>query len=611
MFPNNKPWLSKDLKGCLNEKKLAFLKGDTVLYREKEREFRSKLRKAKSDFKDKVEQSFCVGNAKQAWDGLNAMMGRDKSKQNVHLNEDCSQFVNDLNTHYGRFDTSDHYEDCEKVCEDIPPYVPIQLSEHEVLTCLKFIKPNKAPGPDSLKGKVLSVCATQLRSVLTRLFQLLLDKRIVPKSWKMSTIIPVPKKQGARLLNDFRPVALTSLLAKCMERVVGSRITASVAHQLDPLQFAYKARRGTEDGSLSLLNTIAKHIQQQKASVRVLFIDFTSAFNTMQIHILLKRLLDLSVNGGLIRWVRDFLSDRPQKVLMNGTWSGELVLNTGAPQGCVLSPLLFSIYTDEMKIDSVFVSLFKYADDMALVGLLQKENALCTSTYFDYVSILQGWCASSDLLINVQKTKELVFDDTKAIHESFKPVFVNGEEVEVVQCFKYLGTHIDKHLTFNTNTDATFKKAMQRMYLLRKLRSFGVSVQVLENVYISLIQSVLSFNITVWFGNLSVKNKTKLARVVSMASKVIGRPQATLTNLYTNSVRRKALSITSDTTHPMYGHFELLPSGRRFRMPLARKNVFKRSFLPSAISISKSRLYFRTFELNLSVCICKSTVMYV
>ena len=91
-----------------------------------------------------------------------------------------------------------------------------------------------------------------------------------------------------------------------MERVVSKHITSSVVDKLDPLQFAYKARRGTEDATLTLINVIAQHLQQSNASARVLFIDFSSAFNTMQTHILIQRLADLSVNGGIIHWERFF-----------------------------------------------------------------------------------------------------------------------------------------------------------------------------------------------------------------------------------------------------------------------------------------------------------------
>ena len=125
----------------------------------------------------------------------------------------------------------------------------------------------------------------------------------------------------------------------------------------------------------------------------------------MQIHTLLQRLIDIGVNGGIVHLVRDFLSDRPQQVRVNDTLSDITVLNTGAPQGTILSPLLFSLYTNEFQLDQEMFQLYKYADDMALVALLKKGDAAGEETYRAYVSSLQTWCEKSSLGINVAKTK--------------------------------------------------------------------------------------------------------------------------------------------------------------------------------------------------------------
>ena len=273
---------------------------------------------------------------------------------------------------------------------------------------------------------------------------------------------------------------------------------------------------------------------------------------------------------------------------MNGTFSDELVLNTGAPQGCVLSPLMFSIYTDELKIDSTLVSLYKYADDMALVGLLVKERSLCRQVYFDHVLALQDWCSSSSLFINVGKTKELIFDSSDDHVNQVTPVFLNDEPVEIVDSFKYLGTHIDSNFSFKQNADFIFKKANQRLYLMRQLRSFGVSTSVLQKVYRSLVESILSFNITVWYNRLDAKSKGKLSRVVNEASKIVGTKQNPLSDVFNTAVRRKSLAITKDTTHALHTKFEKLPSGRRYRVPFCSKNIYKQSFLPTAIAILNS-----------------------
>ena len=95
-----------------------------------------------------------------------------------------------------------------------------------------------------------------------------------------------------------------------------------------------------------------------------------------------------------------------------------------------------------------------------------------------------------------------------------------------------LGTVVDENLTFTDNVDHIYKKAQQRMFLLQKLMSFNVSTEVLQLVYRSLIESVISFNLVSWYGNLSVKNKARLAQVVNQAGKIVGIKQPQLCDLY-------------------------------------------------------------------------------
>ena len=115
-----------------------------------------------------------------------------------------------------------------------------------------------------------------------------------------------------------------------------------------------------------------------------------------------------------------------------------------------------------------------------LVTMLLNEDSL--ATYFSHVSLLNEWCEESFLEINVGKTKQLVLDVRKT-KKLFVPVKVNNEPVEVVSKFKYLGTLIDNKLSFSDNSDLIYKKSQQRLYLLRKLRSFDVSRELLQIVY--------------------------------------------------------------------------------------------------------------------------------
>ena len=122
--------------------------------------------------------------------------------------------------------------------------------------------------------------------------------------------------------------------------------------------------------------------------------------------------------------------------------------------------------------------------------------------------------------------------------------------------FKYLDTLIDDKLSFRDNSDLIYKKSQQRLYLLRKVRSFGVSRELLQIVYKSLVESVLTFNIVVWYENLGVKGKAKVARIVGMAGKTTGAKQDSPSDLYLTAVEQKTARILDDSKHPLLSRFQ-------------------------------------------------------
>lgn len=191
---------------------------------------------------------------------------------------------------------------------------PMRIDVGEVIKVLRRIKPNKAAGPDGLKGIVLKECAGQLGHVCTRLFQVFLDDGFVPVAWKNTTVIPVPKTSYARAPKDLRPIALTYVLCKCMEHILCKELLVQINGSEDPLQFDNMPNRSTVDASLPLLHKAQHHLDKTNAHVRMFFMDFTSAFNTVQPQILKERLRELGVRSWLILWILIFLSNRPQRV---------------------------------------------------------------------------------------------------------------------------------------------------------------------------------------------------------------------------------------------------------------------------------------------------------
>ncbi len=241
------------------------------------------------------------------------------------------QLADDLNEFYCRFEKTPF----------TPPVTPLsptpalQIREDEVRQIFKKNKRRKAPGPDGVSPACLKTCADQLAPIFTQIFNRSLELCEVPSCFKRSTIIPVPKKPKITGLNDYRPVALTSVAMKSFERLILAYLKASTGPLLDPLQFAYRANRSVDDAVNMGLHFILQHLDRPGTYVRILFADFSSAFNTIIPDTLQNKLTQLSVPTSICQWITSFLTDRQQLVRLGKLSSSTRTISTGAPQGCV------------------------------------------------------------------------------------------------------------------------------------------------------------------------------------------------------------------------------------------------------------------------------------
>ena len=173
------------------------------------------------------------------------MTGYGGLKESVSV-ENESQYVNDLNSFYCRFDCLDFSTQLSELRQSLQgkssQATMFTISEKSVLTQFKTVNTNKVCGPDKIKGKLLKACCEQLAPIYAFIFNQSLHDHTIPTVWKTSEIIPVPKKPRISTMNDLRPVALTSIVFKCFEKIVLSYILNDVSELLDPIQFAYKKR---------------------------------------------------------------------------------------------------------------------------------------------------------------------------------------------------------------------------------------------------------------------------------------------------------------------------------------------------------------------------------
>ena len=180
------------------------------------------------------------------------------------------------------------------------------------------------------------------------------------------------------------------------------------------------------------IHSILQHLESPGNYAKVLFIDCSSAFNTIVPSKLFYKLQNMGVQNSLCHWILDFLQQRTQVVKINNKLSQAKHISTGAPQGCVLSPLLNSLYTNDCISHSESVKMLKFADDTTLIGLISGDD---DSAYRNEILSLTEWCSHHNLEVDFRRQRK-----------ETQPLSINAAVVERVDSFKFLGTIISSSL---------------------------------------------------------------------------------------------------------------------------------------------------------------------
>ncbi|KAL0187591.1 hypothetical protein M9458_014690, partial [Cirrhinus mrigala] len=583
-YPNNKPWVTKDIKAILNRKKKAFREGNKVEVRATQRDLRIKIREAKEKYRRKLEWKLQQNNLREVWSGMRSITGY-KSSSSGGVNGGVER-ANELNQFFNRFDTvtpihpSNDSSAAERQLPAASPALssptvhlngPVRTSHHLGIT-------GSPPPPITFTTdpRVLKDCALQLSGVLHHVFNLSLSLQRVPVMWKTSCLVPVPKTPRPSDLKDYRPVALTSHIMKTLERLILEQLRPIVQPFLDPLQFAYQPRLGVEDAVIFLLNRVYTHLDKPASTVRIMFFDFSSAFDTIRPALLAAKLMAMQVDAPLVSWMVDYLTGRPQQIDQQ---------YTGAPQGTVLSPFLFTLYTTDFNCRIETCHFQKFSDDSAVVGCITRGDE---REYRAVVDNFVTWSESNHLLLNVTKTRELVVDlrRTKA---PVTPTSIKGVSVEVVEEYKYLGVYLDHKLDWCKNVDNVYRKGQSRLYFLRQLRSFNICRTMF---YESVVASAIMYAVVCWGSSLRVRDINRLNRIIRKAGHVVGEELDSLTEVSERRMLSKIKTILDFPSHPLHTVLTSYRStfSNRLRLPRCTTERHRKSFLPVSIKLLNSEL---------------------
>ena len=394
----------------------------------------------------------------------------------------------------------------------------IKISVAEVRTLLKELDPHKAPGPDKIATFILKECAEELATPLTYIFESSLRTGEVPIEWRIADIIAIYKKKGDRKrAKNYRPVSLTSVVCKVLEKIIKKQMLEHLDRIgfLQGEQHGFREGRSTVTNLLEFYDKVSNILQERDGWADCIYLDFQKAFDSVPHERLLEKLDKLAgVKGDLLRWIRAYLTDRWQRVKVRTASSSLRKVTSGVPQGSVLGPLLFMIYINDLPegIKS-FMSMF--ADDTKVLKRIEDEES-CRELQND-LDMLQQWSEKWLMTFNASKCKVISMGKSKN-RPNYKYT-LQGSVLEKSESERDLGVLIMPDLSPEKHINAIVKSAYALLANIRVSFRY-IDKEMFKNIYVAYVRPKLEYAAPVWNPHLR-KHIQKLERVQRHATRMV------------------------------------------------------------------------------------------
>ena len=385
------------------------------------------------------------------------------------------------------------------------------------------------PVPTSFLKLIMNV----LLPILTQLINMSFEQGVMPGDLKKALIIPLLKKLGLdpEILKNFRPVSNLPFLSKLIERVSAKRLLDHMnTHHLHELfQSAYKKFHSTETALIRVQSDIHQALDEKKCVILIL-LDLSAAFDTIDHTILLERLQShTGICGKAFDWFKSYMQGRKQSVLIDHTASSMWELLFGVPQGSVLGPLLFIIYTSPLGqlLRNLGISYHLYADDTQLYLTFDLENASDRiKTIEKAVLLIKDWMAKNFLCLNDDKTEVLVIASQSTLSKLTVPsVSIGDETISPAKYVRNIGFYFDETMNLQKQISVTCKSAWFHLRNIGKISQY-LDKQSTERLIHAFITSKLDVNNSLLYG-LPDTLLQRLQRVQNTAARLLTRIKKT------------------------------------------------------------------------------------
>lgn len=526
-----KPWITTGLINSIHYRdklKKRLIHNNTEELRVEYTRYRNNLNKLLKNsknnyYKEKLKNAH--GDCKKTWKIINDATNyksKHKDSKSIHiynengeLNTNNIENANIFNNFFINVGTK-MSEKIDKNLTHIPEGPSVQSSiflkpieRNEIIQIISELKSNSASGPDGISATLIKQIHMYIIEPLTYLINLSFKTAILPNQWKESIVTPVYKSGDPKNVNNYRPISVINNFTKIFEKCLKNRLMSFFEKHniITSRQFGFRKNVSTENAVIDLIKTLVTNMNQNKKCLGI-FLDLAKAFDTVSHEILLKRLSNVGVRGCTLKILTNYLLNRTQRVKIDNFLSESLTVTMGVPQGTVLGPILFLVYINDIANINLNGHLISYADDTALIFVGDSWEAVYNKAENGLTQIY-NWLNYSRLSLNANKSKFLTFSILASDQPQNRGLKVHKNNCDYGHCdcptvekcdtVKYLGLVVDHHLRWNEHVNSVIKKVRYITYKFYILRGILTKKSLLV-VYNALVESILSYCITIWGG---------------------------------------------------------------------------------------------------------------
>ena len=388
----------------------------------------------------------------------------------------------------------------------------------ELSAAVNGMKSSRAVGVDGVPLFAIRRCFPVIGPMLLRIVNASLASGVFPSAWKTACIVPIFKSGDRTLPNNFRPISLLSVLSKVTEKIVCNQLTNYLENNaiLSESQYAYRPVHSAEDALIDAVAWITNNTDHGLVS-SITTLDLSKAFDSVDHGVLLEKLAWYGIPS---HWFDSYLGDRNQLVRGGST---VLTVTHGVPQGSILGPILFNLFTNDLASFLPHGKIVSYADD---TNILDKAlpNGASLSELKDRVeeslSALEKWFSRNSLKMNGTKTDFTIIGKKCSLqHVADFTLHVSGSEIRPSKTIKILGVTIDQTLTWEDHISTVVNKCFGSLIALNRFRHH-FTPEALQLIIQAHVLSHVNYCLPVW-GGANMTQQERVQKAINFAVRVI------------------------------------------------------------------------------------------